>query len=246
LAPTEGYYYPVITNAAAGGKGSQQIAKVQVDASGAGNSFVDATTGILNNGPKDPTTANAPYKLTVQLPEGTKCTGGTNKNLCLVSFTTTAGYGNCVVFSQDEAADTDAKQKTETDPSTGGKKTETNTNNGGKNTGTGSNNGGKNTGTGPTTGGKKRQSAPNPVPKKDQTAPAQKDQTAPHSPLPPPLSPSPSPVPSPVPNPNEYAKVPSNAANKIENGPAGHGDSSQNVHNKGGKRARGLRMARRV
>ena len=34
------------------------------------------------------------------MPAGTKCTGGTSKNLCLASFVTTAGFGNCVVVSQ--------------------------------------------------------------------------------------------------------------------------------------------------
>jgi hypothetical protein len=39
-------------------------------------------------------------ELSVQIPAGIKCTGGTSKNLCLSSFTTTAGFGNCVVVSQ--------------------------------------------------------------------------------------------------------------------------------------------------
>ena len=34
------------------------------------------------------------------MPAGTKCTGGTSKNLCLASFVTTAGFGNCVAVSQ--------------------------------------------------------------------------------------------------------------------------------------------------
>ena len=45
-------------------------------------------------------TSDATEPLTVQLPANTKCTGGTSKNLCLASFTTTAGFGNCVVVSQ--------------------------------------------------------------------------------------------------------------------------------------------------
>ena len=43
-------------------------------------------------------------QFTIQLPAGTKCTGGTNQNLCLAAITTTSGLGNCVVVSQ--AADT--------------------------------------------------------------------------------------------------------------------------------------------
>lgn len=39
-------------------------------------------------------------QFTIQLPAGTKCTGGTNQNLCLASITTTSGLRNCVVVSQ--------------------------------------------------------------------------------------------------------------------------------------------------
>ena len=39
-------------------------------------------------------------QFTIQLPAGTKCTGGTNQDLCLASITTTSGLGNCVVVSQ--------------------------------------------------------------------------------------------------------------------------------------------------
>jgi hypothetical protein len=38
--------------------------------------------------------------LTVQLPSGTKCQGGPSGNLCLVSFKTAGGFGNCVVVQQ--------------------------------------------------------------------------------------------------------------------------------------------------
>ena len=37
------------------------------------------------------------------LPTGTKCAGGASKNLCLASFTTAAGFGNCVVVEQGGA-----------------------------------------------------------------------------------------------------------------------------------------------
>ena len=39
----------------------------------------------------------------MQLPAGTTCTGGASKNLCLVSFTTAGGFGNCVVVQQPKA-----------------------------------------------------------------------------------------------------------------------------------------------
>ena len=42
-------------------------------------------------------------QLSVQIPADTKCIGGTCKNLCLASFTTTAGFENCVIVSQGAA-----------------------------------------------------------------------------------------------------------------------------------------------
>jgi hypothetical protein len=42
----------------------------------------------------------ASQSVTVQLPMDTKCTGGVGKNLCVASFITTAGFGNCVVVKQ--------------------------------------------------------------------------------------------------------------------------------------------------
>jgi hypothetical protein len=38
--------------------------------------------------------------LSVKLPDGTKCSGGSNKNRCLVSFVTNNDDGNCVVVTQ--------------------------------------------------------------------------------------------------------------------------------------------------
>ena len=43
-------------------------------------------------------------QLTVQLPSGTQCTGGANQDLCLVSFVTAGGFGNCIAVSQNAAA----------------------------------------------------------------------------------------------------------------------------------------------
>ncbi|KAF8483969.1 hypothetical protein DFH94DRAFT_843466 [Russula ochroleuca] len=57
-------------------------------------------------------------QFTVQLPIGTKCTGGTGKDHCLASFTTTSGFGNFIVVSQaTEAADL-AQSQLKTDEST--------------------------------------------------------------------------------------------------------------------------------
>lgn len=64
---------------------------VRVDASGTGKNFVVAQMAPANDDTR---------QFTAQLPAGTKCTGGTNQNLCLASITTTSGLGNCVVVSQ--------------------------------------------------------------------------------------------------------------------------------------------------
>jgi hypothetical protein len=71
---------------------------VQVDASGTGKNFVAAQMTPANDDTQ---------QFTVQLPTGTKCTGGTNQNLCLASITKTSGLGDCVVVSQAaDAVDT--------------------------------------------------------------------------------------------------------------------------------------------
>jgi len=61
--------------------------------------FVVLVTSVLTHVFQTPTNL-ASQKLTVQLPIGTKCTGGAGKNICVASFITTAGFGNCVAVSQ--------------------------------------------------------------------------------------------------------------------------------------------------
>lgn len=56
-------------------------------------------------------TSDTTEQLTVQLPAGTKCSGGANKDLCLASFTTTSGFGNCVAVSQGAGAGAAAADK---------------------------------------------------------------------------------------------------------------------------------------
>jgi len=85
----------------AGSDGSRSIKTVQIDASGTGQNFVPAT--MLVNGNADPASAGTD-QLTVQLPEGTTCTGGTSKNICIASFETAAGFGNCVAVTQGQGA----------------------------------------------------------------------------------------------------------------------------------------------
>ncbi|KAI0049220.1 hypothetical protein FA95DRAFT_1571387 [Auriscalpium vulgare] len=85
----------------AGADGSRSIKTAQVDPTGTGKSFVAAT--VTTNGNAAPATVGTDA-VTVQLPAGTKCTGGKAGNLCLLSLTSTAGFGNCVAVSQGAAA----------------------------------------------------------------------------------------------------------------------------------------------
>jgi len=62
-----------------------------VDASGTGKNFIAAQMAPANDDTR---------QFTIQLPAGTKCSGGTNENLCLASITTTSGLVNCVVVLQ--------------------------------------------------------------------------------------------------------------------------------------------------
>jgi len=101
-AAADGSFTVTAQNFNGGADGSRKVASASVDATGAGKTF-SGTVTITKNGDGAPT-SNAAEQITAQLPAGTKCTGGTSKNLCLVSLTTTAGFGNCVVVSQGAAA----------------------------------------------------------------------------------------------------------------------------------------------
>ncbi|KAI0267558.1 hypothetical protein BGY98DRAFT_1023564 [Russula aff. rugulosa BPL654] len=105
-AGVNGDFSTNITDFNPGADGSRSIKEVQVDASGTGKNFVPAK--MVVNGNPNPTTV-ATEQLSVQLPAGIKCAGGAGNNLCLASFTTTAGFGNCVVVSQ--GAGNDDKKK---------------------------------------------------------------------------------------------------------------------------------------
>jgi len=100
-ADEKGNFSPTITDFNGGADGSRSIQTVQVDASGTGKKFVPAKM-VANGNPNPATTGTE--NITAQLPPGTKCNGGAKQNLCLASFTTTAGFGNCVVVSQGAAA----------------------------------------------------------------------------------------------------------------------------------------------
>ncbi|KAF7375629.1 hypothetical protein MSAN_00452000 [Mycena sanguinolenta] len=88
-----------VQNFNAGADGSTSVS-VQIDQTGTGKSFVAGT--VTTNGNPAPTAVETD-KVVFNLPAGTKCTGGTAGNLCLVSVKTTAGFGACTVVSQSAA-----------------------------------------------------------------------------------------------------------------------------------------------
>jgi hypothetical protein len=73
---------------------------MQVDAAGTGAKFV--TGQVTANGEAAPASTGT-EKITASLPAGTTCTGGASGDLCLASFKTAGGFGNCVVVQQGAA-----------------------------------------------------------------------------------------------------------------------------------------------
>lgn len=100
-AGANGQFTVTVTNFNAGKDGSRQVTAT-VDPTGAGTSF-PGTVGISQNGDLAPTSVGS-QQVVASLPAGTTCSGGTAGNLCLVSFTTAGGFGNCVVVQQGGAA----------------------------------------------------------------------------------------------------------------------------------------------
>jgi len=84
----------------------------QVDSAGTGKAFKAAT--ITKNGDAAPKKIGQVSQLSVSLPAGTKCTGGASKDLCLVSFKSASGFGNCVVVKQGGAGAASTKATTKT------------------------------------------------------------------------------------------------------------------------------------
>ncbi|KAJ1302346.1 hypothetical protein OPQ81_001161 [Rhizoctonia solani] len=105
------------TNFNANKDGSMQFT-ASVDASGSGKSFKAAT--ITKNGPNAPPKVGQTAQISVSLPAGTVCSGGNSKDLCLVSFKSASGFGNCVVVKQAGAGGAANKA---TPPKTGTKAT---------------------------------------------------------------------------------------------------------------------------
>ncbi|KAI0793628.1 hypothetical protein C8Q74DRAFT_1181555, partial [Fomes fomentarius] len=99
-ADANGQFQTTITNFNKGVDGSTLVT-AKVDATGTGESFVDAQ--VLQNGVRATRTlGSAP--LTVQLPAGMTCSGGASGSKCLVSFVTAGRFGNCVVVDQADVA----------------------------------------------------------------------------------------------------------------------------------------------
>ncbi|KAI0062468.1 hypothetical protein BV25DRAFT_1916000 [Artomyces pyxidatus] len=101
VASANGQFKYTAINFNAGVDGSRQVKTVKVDPTGTGTKFVAAK--MVTNGDLNPSSTGT-QAIVGQLPAGTKCTGGKNKNLCLVSFTSAGGFGNCAVVQQGGAA----------------------------------------------------------------------------------------------------------------------------------------------
>ncbi|KAI0274094.1 hypothetical protein BGY98DRAFT_1117941 [Russula aff. rugulosa BPL654] len=96
-ADSNGQFKVSVIGFGAGTENSRNIATVKVDGSGKGTDFITAT--MVANGEARPATAGT-EQLTVQLPNGITCGGGSSGNLCVASFISTGGSGNCVVIKQ--------------------------------------------------------------------------------------------------------------------------------------------------
>jgi len=96
-AAADGTFTVTVTNFNAGADGSRSVtASVSPDGTG-----VFAAATVSKNGVANPT-SNGSDQVVAALPAGTKCTGGAG-NVCVVSFKTTAGFGNCVAVAQGAA-----------------------------------------------------------------------------------------------------------------------------------------------
>ncbi|CCF35160.1 hypothetical protein CH063_07002 [Colletotrichum higginsianum] len=95
-ADSSGSFTVNVQNFNGGKDGSRQVT-MKVDAAGDGKTFVDGT--VSANGQLAPASTGT-EKVTASLPAGTKCSGGASGDLCIASFTTAGGFGNCVVVQQ--------------------------------------------------------------------------------------------------------------------------------------------------
>jgi len=97
VVATNGAFTVNVQNFNPGTDGATAIKSATVDTTGTGKSFAGAVT-ITKNGDPNPT-ADTTVQVSGTLPAGTTCTGGAAGNQCLVSFTTNAGFGNCVLVT---------------------------------------------------------------------------------------------------------------------------------------------------
>ncbi|KAG6850094.1 hypothetical protein H0H93_001227 [Arthromyces matolae] len=103
VANADGTFTVTVTDFNAGADGSRKVS-FTVDGTATGSKFVAGT--VSQNGNAAPTSTGS-EQIVASLPAGTTCTGGASKNLCLASFKTTAGFGNCVVIQQSGSAAAD-------------------------------------------------------------------------------------------------------------------------------------------
>jgi len=96
VANADGSFTVTVTNFNSGRDGSRQVT-MTVDAAGTGDNFVAGQ--VTKNGVAAPTSVGSD-QVTASLPAGTKCSGGQAGNLCIASFKTLGGFGNCVVVQQ--------------------------------------------------------------------------------------------------------------------------------------------------
>jgi len=96
VAAADGTFTATATNFNAGTDGSRQFAAT-VDSTATGKNFVAAV--VTTNGDASPTNVGS-QPIVASIPAGTTCTGGAGKNLCLFSFKSLGGFGNCVAVQQ--------------------------------------------------------------------------------------------------------------------------------------------------
>lgn len=101
-AAADGTFTVTAQNFNAGRDGALAVASAKVDTAGTGENFAGTATIVTNGDPKPKALGTA--DITLKMPAGTTCTGGATGDLCLVSLTTAAKFGNCVVVQQGGAA----------------------------------------------------------------------------------------------------------------------------------------------
>lgn len=97
--PTCAVYLIIAFHSGADGSREIDANSIQVDTTGTGTSFASGAGLVTLTANGDPAPA-AVGSDTVTGTLGAACAGGADGKSCLVSFTTTAGFGNCVLMSQ--------------------------------------------------------------------------------------------------------------------------------------------------